>query len=122
MLLTLYANIVERWGGGAGDEEGAAAASSSPGGLEADAAFCASLAGLLDRGLAEEAALAEVVGAAAQHAEACAQLRATLEAAGGIRLTAELQQRLADFEALAAQGAAGGKAGGRAGALWKRAW
>ncbi|GAB4812978.1 hypothetical protein N2152v2_000024 [Parachlorella kessleri] len=109
VLLTLYANIVERWPATDADGEepasdgGAAAAAGPP--LELDAAFCSTLATLQDQGLAgDDDALAQILALAAQQAAVCAQLQQTLAAADGIRLSAEFQQRLADFDALAGQG------------------
>lgn len=106
VLLTLYANIVERWPAAYDeDEQGEPAPPPDAATLESDAAFCSSLSSLGERGLAEEPAMAAILAAAGQHAAVCEQLRQALEAAGSVRVTAELQQRLADFNALAAQGA-----------------
>ncbi len=112
VLLTLYANIVERWPATDADSEepasdGGAAAAAGPA-LELDAAFCSTLATLQDQGLAgDDDALAQILALAAQQAAVCAQLQQTLAAADGIRLSAEFQQRLADFDALAGQGGRG---------------
>ena len=66
VLLTLYANIVERWS--AADESEVASDAAA---LDADAAFSGSLLSLEERGLGgEDGAVAGILAAAAEHAGA----------------------------------------------------
>lgn len=156
VLLTLYASVVERFS--AADETTPADDAAA---VEGDAAFAAALLSLQERGLGgEEAAVGEILAAAAEHAggwcaalspcwwhcswlptalrflhswhqwgqrmpvgsayrllpaaEAaaagvCGALKQTLEAVGSVRVTAELHQRLADFDSLVAQGGSMGQ-------------
>lgn len=101
-LLTLFASAAEHF-----STDGAAAGPA----LDQDADALASelscstaLASLQARGLAQDEASAHVAALAGQHAEVCSGLQVTLEAAGGVRVAAELQQRLADYDAHVAAG------------------
>lgn len=120
VLLTLYATVAERYAGDeAGDEEGteaaeggaarpaAAAAGPTIEELEAAAAFSSSLAALAAQ---EEAAgqgggaISQLAALAAQHAAVLQAMHETAQLAASVRVAAELQQRLADFDAAYAAG------------------
>lgn len=114
MLLTLYATVAERFVAAAeeGEEEAAAAAAAldaADGGVsDADTAFSAALARLGEQAelaLEDGGAAAGLAGLAAQHAALLAAARETAAAAASVRVAAELQQRLADFDAAVAAGA-----------------
>lgn len=120
VLLTLYATVAERYAGDEeGDEEGtgaaeggaarpaAAAAGPTTEELEAAAAFSSSLAALAAE---EEAAgqgggaISQLAALAAQHAAVLQAMHETAQLAASVRVAAELQQRLADFDAAYAAG------------------
>ncbi|KAL4418799.1 hypothetical protein ABPG77_010208 [Micractinium sp. CCAP 211/92] len=113
VLLTLYATVAERFAVTAeeGEDETAADASgltAADGGVSnADSEFSAALARLGDQAeLAVEdgGAAAGLAALAAQHAALLAAAQETAAAAASVRVAAELQQRLADFDAAVAAG------------------
>ncbi|KAI7835683.1 hypothetical protein COHA_010422 [Chlorella ohadii] len=121
VLLTLYATVAERYAaddaGGEEEEAGTAEdgaarpAAAAPGPsteeLEAATAFSASLAALAAQ---EEAAgqrsgtISQLAALAAQHAAVLQAMHETAQLAASVRVAAELQQRLADFDAAYAAG------------------
>ena len=117
VLLTLYATVAERYAGDdAGGEEEAgeggtaqAAGAGAPTAaeLEAATAFSASLAALAAQ---QEAAgqgggtISQLAALAAQHAAVLQAMHETAQLAASVRVAAELQQRLADFDAAYAAG------------------
>ncbi|PRW33925.1 centromere kinetochore zw10-like protein [Chlorella sorokiniana] len=113
VLLTLYATVAERYAaddggeedagaaeGGAAEQAGAGAPTTAE--LEAATAFSASLAALAAQ---EEAAgqgggaISQLAALAAQHAAVLQAMHETAQLAASVRVAAELQQRLADFDA-----------------------
>ncbi|KAL4425306.1 hypothetical protein ABPG75_009322 [Micractinium tetrahymenae] len=114
VLLTLYATVAEHFAAATEDSEEAAAAAAAAvtapnGGVsDSDTAFSAALARLGEQAeLAVEdgGVAAGLAGLAAQHAALLAAARETAAAAASVRVAAELQQRLADFDAAVAAGA-----------------
>jgi hypothetical protein len=113
VLLALYATVAERMGAEAqGDEAGAGGGASSRqldlAALEEETALSSALAQLADEQhgalAAEDPALAQLAQLAAQHAAVAAAMREAAEAAEAVRVSAELHQRLLDFDAAAAAG------------------
>ena len=121
VLLTLYANMAERFTSEPDNEaeEGSeatagAGAAAGVGGsrqldaaaLDADAAFAAALARLQEQQelAAEDPAVAHLAQLAAQHAGVLDAMQQTVALAASVRVAAELQQRLADFDAAVAAG------------------
>lgn len=115
VLLTLYATVAERYAGddAGGEEEAGEGGAAQPAGaptaaeLEAATAFSASLAALAAQ---EEAAgqggstISQLAALAAQHAAVLQAMHETAQLAASVRVAAELQQRLADFDAAYAAG------------------
>lgn len=117
VLLTLYATVAERYAGddAGGEEEAAEGGTAQPAGtgaptaaeLEAATAFSTSLAALAAQ---EEAAgqggstISQLAALAAQHAAVLQAMHETAQLAASVRVAAELQQRLADFDAAYAAG------------------
>lgn len=83
-----------------------AAPTDDPTSLATEAAYAAAAASLADRGLTEgNDALAHAAAVAAQHAGVVSQLQHALAAVSEVGAVARLQQRLAEYDALVAQGA-----------------
>jgi hypothetical protein len=97
--------LVSLFGGAADRLSADPAHPADPDALAAELAASAALAALQARGLADEGPAAAAASLAAQHAAACEELQRTHEAAAGVRVAAELHQRLADFDAHVAAGA-----------------
>ena len=129
VLLTLYANVAERFSSepeddaDEGSEAAAAAGATAAGGgsgsrqldaaaLDADAAFAAVLARLQEQQelAAGDPAVAQLAQLAVQHAGVLDAMQQTVALAASVRVAAELQQRLADFDAAVAAGSYSGAA------------
>jgi hypothetical protein len=129
VLLTLYANVAERFSSepeddaDEGSEAAAAAGATAAGGgsgsrqldaaaLDADAAFAAVLARLQEQQelAAGDPAVVQLAQLAVQHAGVLDAMQQTVALAASVRVAAELQQRLADFDAAVAAGSYSGAA------------
>lgn len=107
VLLTLYAAVAERFAADDEEEaeEGSAARQAQPDAAAAEsaAAFAASLAALQQQ-QGDDASIAQLAALAQQHAAVLAAIQETAAMAASVRVAAELQQRLADFDAALAAG------------------
>ena len=99
VLLTLYANAAEQFAAVGEEEEEEEAA------LDAELAGGEALAALVARGLAEDEGAATLGALGGELAGVARALRDARAAAAGLALQAELQSRLADFDAAVGGGA-----------------